>query len=320
MNTRRNLMSVAGLAVLAIPLSKIGYDRFNGDAEEPAQTTEFSGRVLIDGSSTVAPITEAVSEEFHKIEPNVEVVVDISGTGGGFKRFCANEIDIVNASRPITPEEQAICESNGVTYAEFEIAYDGITLVTSIENDWLTCLTTEQLRNLWKSDSTITKWSQLNPLFPDTDVVLYGPGTDSGTFDYFTETIVGEKGNSRNDYSPSENDNTIVVGVQGYKDSLGYFGYAYYIENQDKLKVVSVDDGQGCITPTKESIRDSSYTPLSRPLFVYVNVDRLSKPEVAEFMRSYLDIAETIADDVGYVASPSEVIESDKQLLEALTS
>ena len=266
----------------------------------------LSGSINGDGSSTVFPITEAVAEEFG-LENDVDVTVGISGTGGGFEKFCNGETDFSNASRAIEEDEIQACSDAGIEYVEFQVAYDGISIAVNPNNDFAECVTVEQLNAMWMPESTVNNWNQVDPEFSDEDLSLYGPGTDSGTFDYFTSEINGEEGASRSDYTASEDDNVLVQGVAGDDNALGYFGYAYYIENEDQLKVLGVDGGGGCVTPTPETIADGSYTPLSRPLYVYVTADSLTRPEVAEFMRFYLTEGPALAEDVGYVAAPDEV-------------
>ena len=266
----------------------------------------LSGSINGDGSSTVFPITEAVAEEFG-LENDVDVTVGISGTGGGFEKFCNGETDFSNASRAIEEDEIQACSDAGIEYVEFQVAYDGISIAVNPNNDFAECVTVEQLNAMWMPESTVNNWNQVDPEFSDEDLSLYGPGTDSGTFDYFTAEINGEEGASRSDYTASEDDNVLVQGVAGDDNALGYFGYAYYIENEDQLKVLGVDGGDGCVTPTPETIADGSYTPLSRPLYVYVTADSLTRPEVAEFMRFYLTEGPALAEDVGYVAAPDEV-------------
>ena len=285
---------------------------------QDADLGSLSGEIVSDGSSTVGPMTQAVAEEFNAQAPNVQISVDISGTGGGFERFCQGETDVQNASRPIDEEEAAICAENGVDWYEFEVAYDGITVVTNPENAFLECLTTEQLASIWQMDGAQT-WADVSPEWPAETINLYGPGTDSGTFDYFVEAILGEN-EIRQDFTPSEDDNVLVEGVSGDANSLGYFGAAYYQENQDILKAVAIDNGEGCVVPTPESIQDGSYAPLSRPLFVYVRADSLERPEVAEFMRFYLTDAAALAPEVGYVASPEDVYAADVESLESALS
>ena len=277
----------------------------------------LSGNITADGSSTVFPIAEALAEEFRAIASDVEVTVDVSGTGGGFERFCAGETDISNASRAIKDEEMAACEATGVNYYEFEIAYDGLSVLVNPDNDWVTCLTVAQLNQIWMPESTVTQWSDLDASWPAEDIALYGPGTDSGTFDYFTAEINGEEGASRTDYTPSEDDNVLVEGVGGDTNALGYFGYAYYEQNQDRLKLVEVDGGSGCVAPSPETIQDGSYAPLSRPLYLYVNANSLTRPEVQEFLRFSLAEVSTFIAEVGYVASPPTVYSNDQAKLEA---
>jgi phosphate transport system substrate-binding protein len=283
---------------------------------QDADLGALSGEIVSDGSSTVGPLTQAAAEEFNALAPDVQTSVDISGTGGGFARFCNGETDFQNASRPIDEEEAATCAENGVDWYEFEVAYDGITVVTNPEIAFLECLTVDQLASIWQTDGAQT-WADVNPEWPAETINLYGPGTDSGTFDYFVETILGEN-EIRQDFTPSEDDNVLVEGVSGDASSLGYFGAAYYQENQDILKAVAIDNGDGnCVMATPETIQDGSYAPLSRPLFVYVRADSLQRPEVAEFTRFYLNEAAALAPEVGYVASPADVYTADLESLEA---
>ncbi len=281
-----------GLAAALAPLVACG-DRPEGDG--------LSGRVAADGSSTVYPITEAVAEEFQREHPAVRVTVGISGTGGGFKKFCAGETDISDASREISESEREECERNGVRPVELPVAWDGITVVANPANDWVQCLTKDELRRIWRPGSTVTRWNQVRSEWPATEMVLYGPDTDSGTFDYFTEAILGESGASRSDYTASADDNVLVVGVAGDRGGLGYFGYAYYEENRDRLKALAVDGGDGCVEPTRETIRDGSYRPLSRLQYIYVRERSLDRPEVWTFLDFYLRNAEVLVPEVGYV-------------------
>jgi phosphate transport system substrate-binding protein len=303
---RGALLTVALGATLAVSnLGALAQDATPAPYTPMTDPGSLSGAINIDGSSTVGPITQAVAEEFGKQAKDVQVKVDISGTGGGFKRFCNGETDVQDASRPINdPDEVKLCSDGNVEYYEFEVAYDGISVVVNPENDWVDCMTTDQLKQLWGPDSTVKNWSELNPDWPNEPINLFGPGTESGTYDYFTQQINGEEGVSRSDFTPSEDDNVLVEGVAGDKDALGYFGLAYYLANTDKLKVIGVDAGNGCVVPSKDTVRDGTYTPLSRPLFIYVNAASLQKPEVQEFVRFYLANAPTLVDDVGYVDSP----------------
>lgn len=274
-----------------------------GGGDQPAADSGVSGALAVDGSSTVYPITEAVAEEFGiDTDGNVRVTVGVSGTGGGFKRFCAGETDISNASRPIKEEEAADCAANGVEYTELTVAIDGLTVAVNPANAFVECLTVDELRSMWEPGSTISNWSEVRDGFPDQPLALYGPGTNSGTFDYFTEEIIGEAGASRGDYTASEDDNVLVQGVEGDPNALGYFGYAYYIENQQRMKAVGIDSGSGCVVPSDETVAAGTYTPLSRPLLIYVNNAKLQQPHVAEFVRFYLESAAELVPQVGYVA------------------
>ena len=277
--------------------------------------TALSGTIEIDGSSTVFPITEAVAEEFNKVAPKVRVNVGVSGSGGGFKRFTAGETDISDASRPIKDNEIAVARENGIEYLEFLVGVDGLSVMVSPDNDFVECLTVEQLHEVWKPESAIRKWSDLNPAWPDKRVNLYGPGTDSGTFDYFTEEVNGETGLSRADYTASEDDNVLVQGIRGDRNALGYFGYAYYAENMDKLKLVAVDSGDGCVIPSVESIADGVYSPLSRPLFIYVSKASLQRPEVKAFIEFYMENGAELTAEVGYVPLDAQDYEDNLELV-----
>ncbi len=300
----------AAAVVLGLLLVACGSGQPQGE-----ETGGLTGSILIDGSSTVFPISEAVAEEFRLEYPNVRVSVGISGTGGGFKKFCNGEIDITDASRPIKDVEEEICAQNGIEFVELPVAFDGLTVVVNPENDWATCMTVEDLKTIWEpaAQGTITKWNQVRPEWPDAPLSLYGPGTDSGTFDYFTSAIVGEEGASRGDYTASEDDNVLVQGVSNDKYALGYFGFAYYAENQDKLKAVAIDGGNGCVLPSKETINNGTYQPLSRPVFIYVRKDALDRPEVEAFVNFYLENAGALATEVGYVALPDRAYELAKE-------
>ena len=282
-----------------------------GKAVDPSMYASLSGDISIDGSSTVFPITEAVAEEFGDLTGgNVRAVVGISGTGGGFKKFCANETVISDASRPIKQKEVDQCAAASIEYIELPVAIDGLSVVVNPSNDFVECLTVEQLNMIWKpeSEGVVTHWNQVDPSWPDEEIKLYAPGVDSGTFDYFTEAINGDGGVSRGDFVASEDDNVLVQGISGDKYSLGYFGYAYYVENQDKVKAVPIDGGAGCIAPTDAAINNGSYAPLSRPLFIYVRADAAQEQHIAEFVRYYLgDKGQHLAASVGYIPFPQEV-------------
>jgi phosphate transport system substrate-binding protein len=275
-----------------------------------APTEKLSGQIKIDGSSTVFPITEAVAEEFGKENPDVKVTVGMSGTGGGFKKFAANETAISNASRPIKGKEAAAAKAKNIDFVELPIAYDGLSVVVHPKNTWATCLTTEELKKIWDKGSKINNWSQVRKGFPNKPLKLYGPGTDSGTFDYFTDEINGEEGRSRADYTASEDDNTLVQGVSSDEGALGYFGFAYYEENADKLKLVQVNGGSGCVAPAADTIQDGKYAPLSRPLFIYVSTEHMDKPEVAAFVKYYLTNVKDLVKSVGYIPLPDSVYQA----------
>jgi phosphate transport system substrate-binding protein len=268
---------------------------------EGGSANGLSGFVRIDGSSTVFPVTEAVAEEFQIANPNVRVTVGISGTGGGFKKFCAGETDVSDASRPIKDTELETCGAAGIEPREMRVAFDGLAVMVNHANDFVDCMTVDELKRIWEPGTTVSRWSQVRDGWPDEEMKLYGPGTDSGTFDYFTEAIVGEEDASRPDYTASEDDNMLVQGIAGDRYALGYFGYAYYVENTDKLKLVAVDGGQGCVAPSPETVESGEYAPLSRPLFIYVAESALEKPQVKAFVRYYLEQARVLVPQVGYV-------------------
>jgi phosphate transport system substrate-binding protein len=273
--------------------------------------------VKADGSSTVFPVTEAVAEEFANEHSGIRVVVGRSGTGGGFKKFSHGEIDICNASRPITEVEKQACRDAGIEYVELEIAYDGLAVCVNPQNEWCSCLTVDQLKSLWQPDSKVSTWRDVDPNWPDAEIELFGADTDSGTFDYFTEVIVGKTGKSRSDYHQSADDNTLVMGVAGDKFGLGYFGLAYYEANKDKLKLLGIDSGDGnCVQPTAETVRNNTYRPLSRPLYLYVRTSSLSRPEVKSFVEFYLNTVNHVAAEAGYVPVPDDVVERSKQIFQ----
>lgn len=264
--------------------------------------------IKIDGSSTVYPISEAVAEAFREPRPDVRVTVGLSGTGGGMKKFTAGEIDICDASRGIKSSEVEALEAASVPFTEFSVAFDGIAVVVHPENDWAENMTVEQLASIWRPENPVNKWSDIDSSWPEEPIKLYGPGTDSGTFEYFTDEIVGEAKSCRPDFTASEDDNVLVTGISEDKYSLGYFGFAYYIENTDKLKLLGVANGEAePVSPSLETIRSNAYAPLSRPLFIYVRNDLLERPEGAEFVKFYLDKAGEMAKEVGYVPVSDEV-------------
>ena len=278
------------------------------------------GTITADGSSTVGPFTTKAAEDF-KAQGGVDVTVGISGTGGGFERFCRGETDISNASRPIADDEAAACADAGIEYLELTVATDALTNVVNVENDWVDCLTVDQLKAIWEPGSKVESWSQLDPSFPDVPLRLYGAGTDSGTFDYFTDAIVGEEGASRTDYNASEDDNVTVQGVSGERGGLGYFGFSYFEENQDRLKALEVDGGRGCVAPSVATAQDGTYAPLSRPLFVYVERSSFDEDEsVRDFVRYMLDNEQTIAEEARFVPLTDAQLAEQRSKLEDASS
>jgi phosphate transport system substrate-binding protein len=279
--------------------------------------------ISVDGSSTVFLISAAIAEELHAVNPAVKVVVGQSGTGGGFKKFSAGEIDMCDASRPITENEAAACAKAGIEYIELQVAFDGLSVVVNPQNDWCDSLTLEQLTTIWRpeSEDSILKWSDVDPDWPDEELKLYGPGPDSGTYDYFNEVVNGNPRSCRQDYQRSENDNALVFGVAGDKGSLGYFGLGSYVENTDKLKLLAIDSGDGPQLPSEETVRNGAYKPLSRPLFVYVRKSSLANPGVATYLKYYLENVGKIAPRVGYVPLSDEIAaQTEARLTEALAS
>ena len=294
--SRARIVAVAG----GLLLTACGGDAGRADGEA------LTGTVQIDGSSTVFPVAEALAEEYQITQPNVRVTVGVSGTGGGFERFCGGEIDISNASRPIQQDERDACAAAGVEFTEIPVAWDGLSVIVNPANDFVECLTVQELRRIWQPNSTVRTWRDVRPAWPAEDINLYGPGTDSGTFDYFTETINGESGASRPDFQASEDDNILVQGVAGDRYSLGYFGYAYYTENAGRLKLVGVDSGSGCVLPSDETIEDGTYAPLARPLFMYVKHAALDGPAVRAYVEFLLRNASELVPTTGYHALSDE--------------
>jgi phosphate transport system substrate-binding protein len=300
--SKKWIVAVCTAGVLAFGVAACGDDDDDDGGSDGDTPSGLSGSISIDGSSTVQPFAEAAAELFNEENPDVEITVGAAGTSGGFEKFCAGETDISDASRPIDEKEEVpICQENNVEYTEVQVANDGISVVTNPGLE-ITCLSTDQLAQLWEKNSQVSNYSDLGDdadsgeAVPDAEVSLYGPGTDSGTFEFFTEEVVGEEGNSRDDYQASEDDNVLVQGVAGDSGGLAYFGFSYYEQNADQLNLVAVDSGDGCVAPSPETIQDGSYTPLSRPLFMYPSAEALAKPEVAGFMQyvadNYSEIAE----------------------------
>jgi phosphate transport system substrate-binding protein len=324
MTRKREIASILilTLALLAAGCGggRDGDDEAGGDTaatEASGGGSDLSGRIEADGSSTVGPFTTAAAERFQNENSGVQVTVGVSGTGGGFERFCRGETDLSNASRPIKDEEAQLCSDAGIEYTEFQVANDALTVVVNMENDWADCLTVEQLNTIWEPGSKVSNWNQVDPAFPDQQLKLFGAGTDSGTFDYFTDVINGEEGASRSDYAATEDDNVTVTGVSGDKGALGYFGFSYYEENQDTLKALEIDGGEGCVAPSVENAQNGSYAPLSRPLFIYAKNEALGKPEVEAFVRYMIDNATEIAEAAQYVPLTDEQVEQANSDLEA---
>jgi phosphate transport system substrate-binding protein len=292
MRFNRLLMLPAAIGVLAFGVAACGDSGGTGSGDNASGASnsgkELSGTIKIDGSSTVGPLTEAAAEMFQQQYPGVRVTVGTSGTGGGFEKFCAGETDISDASRPIKPEEESACQAKNIKYDHVQVANDGLSVVVNKQNDWAKCLTVPQLQKFWDKGSKLSNWSQVDPKFPDQKISLFGAGTDSGTFDYFTGAINGEEGRSRTDYQATEDDNVTVQGVSGDKGGLGYFGLSYYEQNKDKLTDVQINGGDGCVSPNTQTVQDGTYKPLSRPLFIYPNDKALARPEVKAFVDFYI--------------------------------
>jgi phosphate transport system substrate-binding protein len=304
----RKLLAMAAALALATGVAACGNDEDAGGGGGGG--SDLSGSITIDGSSTVGPFAQAAAEQFQGENPSVQIRVGTSGTGGGFEKFCAGETDISDASRPIDEEEEVpLCKKGGITYKEVQVANDGISIVTNPALK-VNCLTVQQLKRLWNKGSTVKSLSEVDPKLPDAQLSLFGPGTDSGTFEFFTEEVNGEEGASREDYQPSEDDNVLVEGVAGDQGGLGYFGFSYYEQNQDKLNLVGVDGGSGCVKPSAESIASGEYKPLSRPLFMYPSQKALRRPEVKAFMTYVVDNYDAIAEAANIV--PMDAGQADK--------
>ena len=273
------------------------------DGTTTAPAEDLSGEIIIDGSSTVAPLMKLTAEDFQDANGGVTVAVGTSGTGGGFEKFCAGETDISNASRPIKDEEAQACADAGIEFIEVLVANDALSVVVNPDNDWATCLTVEQLKIMWEpaAEGTINNWNQVDPSFPDQALTLFGAGTDSGTFDYFTKEINGEEGASRTDYNPTEDDNVTVTGVNGDVGALGYFGFSYLEENMDSVKAVAIDGGEGCVEPSAENVQAGTYTPLARPLFIYIATESAARAEVKAFVQFFVDNQDAIVEEALYV-------------------
>lgn len=294
------------LLIILVAIFAIGC---KNDKKVSESTSELlSGTIQVDGSSTVFPITEAVAEEYRFEQPDVKVTIGVSGTGGGFKKFSRGETNISNASRPIKDIEIEACKENNINYVELEVAYDGLAVLVNPENTWVDSFTIEELKKIWEpaAQGNIMKWNQIRPEWPNEEIHLFGPGVASGTYDYFTEAIVGKSGSSRGDFTASEDDHVLVQGIAGDKYALGFFGLAYYTENADKLTLIGVHNGTEVVKPTLETVSNGTYKPLSRPLFIYVNSTSVKSPEVVDFVNFYLNNAGELSKDVGYIPLPAE--------------
>jgi phosphate transport system substrate-binding protein len=310
---KKIIISMVACGALALGAAACGDDDDSGNDSASANSGgDLSGTIKVDGSSTVAPFTQAAAEAFQGENPEVRVTVGTSGTGGGFEKFCAGETDISDASRPIKDDEEVpVCEKAGVAYKEVQVANDGIAVVTNPELK-VDCLTVDQLKKVWNQGSKVKNLSEVDPTLPDAELSLFGPGTDSGTFDFFTDVINGEEGVSREDYQPSEDDNVLVQGVSGEPGGLGYFGHSYYEQNKSKLNLVKIDGGDGCVEPTIETIQSGEYKPLSRPLFMYPSTKALKRPEVKAFMDYIVENQQEIADASQIVAMNQEQADKAK--------
>jgi phosphate transport system substrate-binding protein len=305
---RSRMLIPAAIALVALPFVIAAC----GDDDGGGGGGNLSGTIRVDGSSTVGPLTEAAAELFREDNPDVRITVGISGTGGGFEKFCAGETDISDASRQIEKEEVDACRKENITYEEVQVANDGLAVVVNPQNDWAQCLTVAELKKIWEPGSDVNNWNQVKGDFPDVGMKLFGAGTDSGTFDYFTEAINGEEGATRKDYSPSEDDNVTVQGVSGDRGNMGYFGLSYAIQNEQRVKTLQVDGGDGCVEPTNETVQNGSYKPLSRPLFIYPSARALQKEAVREFVQFYVDNYESIAEQAQFVPLTEEQAQESK--------
>ncbi|MFJ8067736.1 PstS family phosphate ABC transporter substrate-binding protein [Peribacillus simplex] len=295
-----------------------GSDDTKTSSGEGKGSGQLQGEVITDGSSTVFPIMEAVAEEYMATQPDVKVSVGSSGTGGGFKKFIAGDTDLANASRPVKEEETALLDEKGVKYTELKLAFDGISIVANKDNEFIDSLTVEELQKLWIDNGKVKKWSDIRPEWPKEEIKFYSPGTDSGTYDYFNEVILEEKPMVEN-ATLSEDDNVLVQGVEGDKNAIGFFGYAYYSENKDKLKIISIDNGKGAVEPTHETIKSGEYAPLSRPLYTYVaNKSVAEKEQVADYTQFVIENAGELAEEVGYISLPEEEYQKDLDKLKEL--
>jgi len=301
------LATLALTGVMALGIAACGGDDSSSDGSSSGGES-FSGNIRIDGSSTVAPLTEAIAEGFQAENPDVKVTVGTSGTGGGFEKFCVGETDANDASDAIDEEQTAMCKENGVEWEEIQVANDALSVVVNPENP-VQCVTTEQLSSIWETGSKISNWDQIKGLDPafESELTLFGPGTDSGTFSYFTEAVNGEEGNQRTDYNNAgEDDNQTVTGVTGAPGGMGYFGFSFLQENEGKIKGLEIDNGDGCVAPSVETVQDGTYVPLARALFIYPSADALARPEFDAFMEYYLANVNDVAEQVGFIGLTDE--------------
>ena len=311
----RKWLAFGAAGVLALGIVACGEDDDETNAGGGSGGGDLSGSIKIDGSSTVGPFAQAAAEAFQGQNPNVKVSVGTSGTGGGFEKFCAGETDISNASRPIKDDEEVpLCKKAGVNFKEIQVANDGIAIVTNKATK-IDCMTTDELKKLWNQGSKVNAYNEINPKFPSTKATLFGPGSDSGTFDFFTDEINGEEGVTRKDYQPSEDDNVLVQGVEGEEGGLGYFGFSYFEQNKEKLNLVGVDGGEGCVKPSLETIQNGTYKPLARPIFMYPSEKALARPEVKAFMDYVMENQDTIARSAQIVPMTPEQTEKGKTAL-----
>jgi phosphate transport system substrate-binding protein len=319
--SRKWILVAAGCALLTLGLAACGGDDDDDDSGSSEAPSGLSGDISIDGSSTVAPLTERIAEDFQGANPDVRVTVGTAGTSGGFESFCAGETDINDASRAIEPTEEKTCQQDGVEWGEVQIATDALTVVANPENP-VTCMTVDQLSQVWDKGSTLDNWDQIKDLDAEYSETLdlFGPGTDSGTFDYFTEAVNGEEGVQRTDYNNvGEDDNATVTGVAGSPGGMGYFGYSFYTENQDQLKALEIDGGDGCVAPTVETAQSGEYSPLSRPLFIYPSREALQDETVRAFVEYYVDNASSVAETIGFIPLTDEQLTKSQDSVQSLT-
>ena len=300
---KKEIVKITSIFLLGLAIFCGACNESKKSREEDYKKNSFDGEIKIDGSSTVYPITEAIEEQFQGTHENIKITIGISGTGGGFEKFCRGEIDINNASRQINQKEVDSCAAKNINYIPIQIAFDGLSIIANPQNDWIKYITVDELKKIWASEAEgkIKKWNQIRSEWPDEEIHLYGPGAESGTYDYFTEVIVGKNLSIRKDYIASEDDNVLVELIASDKDALGFFGFTYYEQNMDRLKLIPVDNGKGPVFPSIETVRNQTYTPLSRPLFIFINNNTIKKKEVKEFVHFFLDNVGTLAKEVGFI-------------------